>query len=100
MKTMTTFGANFSGAAYKGTLPAAAVRFVAHQFDALPDGQLLHSMDGVQCALVPPAGFDDYLHAWPDCAPVIKTLRGADASAQKTTAAPAAVKKPAKKKKR
>lgn len=99
MKSLTTFGANVSGAAYTGTLPAAAVRFVAHQYDAMPDGQLLHSMDGVQCALVPPEGFDEYVRTWPDCKPVVDTLRGAERSAAVTTK-PAAVKKPAKKKKR
>lgn len=99
MKSLTTFGANYSGAAYKGTLPAASILMVAHQFDAMPDGQLLHSMDGRQCALVPPEGFDDYVRTWPDCKPVVDALRGAERSAA-ATVKPAAVKKPAKKKKR
>lgn len=98
MKSLITFGANVSGEAYQGTLPAAPVLFVGHQFDATPDGQLLHSMDGRQCALVPPEGFDDYVRTWPACKPVVDTLRGAEASAQKTTKAPAAAKKSAAKK--
>lgn len=100
MKSLTTFGANVSGAAYQGTLPAAPVMFVAHTFNALADGRLQHCMDGRQCAVVPPAGFEEYVRTWPACAPVVADLRGAEASAQKTTATPAAVKKPAAKKKR
>lgn len=84
MKSVIHFGCNFSPAAYSGTLPAAPVILCAHEFAATADGQLEHRMDGKLCATVPPAGFDDYLHAWPQCAPVLAELRAAERGAAAT----------------
>ena len=98
MKSLSTIGFNHSPAAYTGTTPPRPI-LAQHQFDATADGQLLHSVDGKQRALVPPAGFADYVELWPACKPVVDDLRGAERSAAVTTK-PAAVKKPAAKKKR
>lgn len=88
MKSVMHFGCNFSPAAYRGTLPASPVILCAHEFRATADGQLAHSMDGRLVATVPPAGFDDYLEAWPACAPVLAELRAAEQGAAATAARP------------
>ena len=55
-----------------------------HEFRAGDGGELLHHVDGQLRASVPPAGFDDYVLAHPECAPIVRTLRGAEVSAVAT----------------
>jgi hypothetical protein len=84
MKSVVHFGPNFSGLAYKGTLPGSPIIFVAHEFKATADGQLQHLMDGRLVATVPPAGQGDYARTWPQCIPVLTDLRAAERSARLT----------------
>lgn len=86
MKHVTTYGFDASPRAYKGTMAAELPRVCQHDFIALPDGQLEHRMDGHVRATVPPEGLKAYADTWPDSAPVVKTLLGAEASAAKTRA--------------
>lgn len=94
MKSVLSFGPNYSPRAYNGTLPGAPIQFAAHEFLATDDGQLQHLIDGKLCATVPPAGFRDYAECWPDAAPVIATLQGAERSAAATADAPAELDQP------
>lgn len=84
MKSLVTIAASVSAGAYNGTLPAGPLSLVPHQFDALPDGRLRHCIDGQVRAIVPPEGFRDYVRTWPDCAPVVRELQAAEASAGAT----------------
>lgn len=62
-------------------------RTCMHTFSATADGQLAHETDGVARAIVPPEGWDDYVKAWPDAAPIVAALRKPTPKAQPTRAA-------------
>lgn len=94
MKSVLSFGPNYSPRAYNGTLPGAPIQFAAHEFLATADGQLQHMIDGKLCATVPPEGLTDYRDCWPAAAPVIDTLLGAERSAAATIDAPANLEEP------
>lgn len=108
MRSVVTIGNAFSPEAYRAGQGSRGLEvmprpeLVQHEFLARADGQLEHLIDGRSRAIVPPEGFDAYVHCWPAAAPVVKTLKAADRfvpAAAATT--PRAVRvKPAPKKKR
>lgn len=47
---------------------------VWHTFEATPDGQLAHLIDGVPRATVPPEGWEDYCKAYPEAQDIVDSL--------------------------
>lgn len=47
---------------------------VHHTFDASPDGQLLHFINGYLRATVPPEGWKDYAEMYPEAQDIIDAL--------------------------
>lgn len=61
----TTYGFDQSGG-----LPLMAI----HTFETSADGQLVHYIDNVLRAVVPPEGWQEYSRQWPDAAEVIASM--------------------------
>ena len=45
-----------------------------HTFKATDDGLLVHEINGVLRATVPPEGFEGYAEVYPNCKPVIDSI--------------------------
>jgi hypothetical protein len=79
----TAIGMSFAASAYQdsagrlaGSTPAPSL--AVHEFVGTDDGLLVHYIDGTLRATVPPEGQADYCEHWPDAAPIVKVLMGAD----------------------
>lgn len=89
MKLLSTIAPNVSPKSHvPGVMPSAPILLAMHTFEAAPDGQLLHYINGQLRATVPPEGFEGYVESWPDCRPVVAELRGGASTAPAALIAP------------